>query len=133
MHSDHYIDTPKQRYISLTTYRRDGSEVSTPVWLVGLEGILYFGTDRTRGKFKRLRRDDRVLFAPCDSRGRKILGEWHEGKARLLEERELPLKEEVEQAFQKKYGWRYPLAMFVYRLLGLHDKRVLYEVKEIVD
>lgn len=133
MHSDHYFDSPKKRYVNLTTYRHDGSEVSNPVWIVGKDDRLFFGTDRDKGKYKRLRNGGRVLFAPCDFRGKKILGEWHEAKARRLNEDEIPLREEVEEAFLNKYGWRYRLMMFIYRWTGLHAKRELYELKELTD
>ena len=60
-----------QRYISLTTYRRDGSTASTPVWVVSDDGErLLVSTGENTWKVKRIRSDPRVLVAPSDYRGR---------------------------------------------------------------
>ncbi len=56
-------------YVSLTTYRQDGSAVATPVWLSSDGEQLFVWTEARSGKVKRLRNDPRVLLAPCDARG----------------------------------------------------------------
>ncbi len=66
------------RYIALTTYRRDGRPVTTPVWAGPLEGKLYIVTAKSTGKTRRVRATGRVRFAPCNANGRDILGEWQE-------------------------------------------------------
>ena len=53
----------------VTTFRRDGTPVATPVWAADREGRLYVRAERECGKVKRLRRDPRALVAPCSSRG----------------------------------------------------------------
>ncbi len=64
-------DVASEKYVSLTTFRTSGEEVSTPVWVVGLEdGRLGFWTAMGTGKTKRLRNDARVVLRPCDVRGR---------------------------------------------------------------
>lgn len=53
------------RFVSLTTFRRTGLAVSTPVW-VGRDGdALLVLTPRGSGKVKRLRNDPRVELRPC--------------------------------------------------------------------
>jgi uncharacterized protein len=53
------------RFVSLTTFRRSGERVSTPVW-VGRDGTaLVVLTPAGSGKVKRLRHDPRVELAPC--------------------------------------------------------------------
>lgn len=53
------------RFVSLTTFRRSGEPVSTPVW-VGRDGdALVVLTPAGSGKVTRLRRDPRVLVRPC--------------------------------------------------------------------
>jgi uncharacterized protein len=55
----------------LTTFRRDGTPISTPVWVVALDdGKVGFTTSSGSGKFKRLRHTERVTVQPCDVRGR---------------------------------------------------------------
>jgi PPOX class probable F420-dependent enzyme len=63
-------DLGAAKYLSLTTFRADGSRVATPVWLVRDGGRLRVITRSDSGKVKRLRRNDSVLVAPCDARGR---------------------------------------------------------------
>ena len=53
------------RFVSLTTFRRSGEPVSTPVW-VGRDGSsLVVLTPAGSGKVKRLRHDPRVEIRPC--------------------------------------------------------------------
>lgn len=90
----------REHYISLTTFRRDGTAVATPVWF-GVDGDhLLVWTDATSGKVKRVRATPRVTVAICDGRGR-VKGDEREGTARLL-----PAEAEarVEQLLSRKYG-----------------------------
>lgn len=75
----------RSRYVSLTTFRRDGTPVATPVWVARQGDELVVFTARSSGKVKRLRNDDRVLLAPCDMRGR-VTGDVVEGTARLQDD-----------------------------------------------
>lgn len=72
-------------YVSLTTFRRTGEPVATPVWASRDSDRLYVWTDAGSGKVTRLRRDRRVVLAPCDGRGR-LQGAAVDGTAVLLEE-----------------------------------------------
>jgi PPOX class probable F420-dependent enzyme len=64
-----------EKYISFTTFKRDGTAVGTAVWIVALDGGRYgFWTSSTTGKAKRLKNDPKVLMQPCDSRGRVMSG-----------------------------------------------------------
>jgi hypothetical protein len=67
----------------LITYRRDGTPVPTPVWAAPAGGLLYVRSERASGKIKRLRRDPRLLVAPCTARGRP-LGRPLEARGRVL-------------------------------------------------
>jgi len=60
----------RARYVSLTTYRKDGTPVATPVWHVVDNGLLYVWTESASWKVKRLRNDPRVKVVVCDVRGR---------------------------------------------------------------
>ena len=75
------------RYVSLTTYRKDGTPVATPVWQVSEGGDMYVVSDADAGKVKRIRRDGRVVVAVCDFRGRIAPGAPSaEATARLLDD-----------------------------------------------
>lgn len=63
-----------ERFVALTTYRRSGAAVTTPVWVARHDGALVVTTSPTAGKVKRLRHDPRVTLQPCDRRGRVTEG-----------------------------------------------------------
>ncbi|MFD3515020.1 PPOX class F420-dependent oxidoreductase [Streptomyces sp. NPDC058657] len=95
----------RTRYISLTTYRKDGTPVAVPVWVAGEDGVLYVWTNSGTGKVKRIRRDGRVTIAPCDIRGNIKPGiPSVEGKATLLDEDALG---KVRKLIARKYTWQY--------------------------
>ena len=102
-------DLAGSRYISLTTFRRDGTEASTPVWVVSDDGRrLLVWTGAGTWKLKRIRREPRVLVAPSDFRG-KELGPRIEGQARVLGDDAAPL---VARLLRRKYSWqRYALEL----------------------
>jgi uncharacterized protein len=114
------------RYIALTTYRRDGRPVTTPVWLVTLDGLIYVFTASGTGKARRVRATGRVRFAPCSMNGRRILGDWREGTGRVVDDE--ALRDRALAALQRKYGWQLSVAMLVYRLRGLYRDRVVLEL-----
>jgi uncharacterized protein len=84
----------------LVTYRGDGTPVATPVWAAEQAGRLYVRSERSSGKVKRLRRDTRLLVAPCTVRG-EPLGAPLEARARVLDPDEEPL---AERALATGYG-----------------------------
>lgn len=89
-----------QRYISLTTFRRDGSEASTPVWVVSDDGRrLLVWTGAKTWKVRRIRHDPRVLVAASSFRGRER-GPRLEGHARILG------GFDPKPLVRKKYGWQ---------------------------
>ncbi|MFJ8598732.1 PPOX class F420-dependent oxidoreductase [Streptomyces shenzhenensis] len=57
-------------YLLVTSYRRDGSPVGTPVWVVRDGDALGVWTVADSWKVKRIRRRADVLVGPCDVRGR---------------------------------------------------------------
>jgi uncharacterized protein len=95
-----FEELAQERYISLTTFRRDGTAVSTPVWVAGEEGTLLVWTAADSWKVKRIKRDGHVRVAPCNARG-KPRGEALDGMARIL-----PESSHVEDLEREKYGWR---------------------------
>lgn len=74
------------KYVSLTTFRRNGVAVVTPVGCVVENGVLYVLTPPETGKIKRIRANGRAAIAPCSMRGVVPAGaETVEGVARLLD------------------------------------------------
>jgi hypothetical protein len=59
-----------EKYVRFTTFRRDGTPVSSPVWLVPIDDNTFgFWTSSGSGKAKRLAHTDRVTLQPCNARG----------------------------------------------------------------
>ncbi|MEW2416071.1 PPOX class F420-dependent oxidoreductase [Streptomyces sp. NPDC046866] len=92
-------------YVSLTTFRKDGTPVATPVWAVVEGDELYVWTRSDAWKVKRIRNNGRVTLAACDVRGRVAEGAAVlEGQARLLDEDGL---KRVRRLLGRKYTWRF--------------------------
>jgi uncharacterized protein len=88
------------KYCLLTTFRKSGEAVPTPVWFGLADGKVYISTEAGVGKVKRIRREPRVHIAPCTFRGRP-LGPSTEGSARILAPDE---SEHAERALATRYG-----------------------------
>lgn len=67
----------------LTTFRRTGEPVATPVSIAVIGESAWFATAADSGKAKRLARNPDVLVAPCSVTG-KVLGESVPARARVL-------------------------------------------------
>ncbi len=93
-------DLGGQRYISITTYRRDGSPVATPVWVTASDGRLYVWTGAQTGKARRIRRNPAVTIAPCTARG-KPTGPAVSASAQVVALSDRP---EIWPLFLAKYG-----------------------------
>ena len=60
-----------EKYMLLTTFKRGGAPVPSPVWVVPLDGgTVGFYTSSGSGKAKRLAHTARVTVQPSDARGR---------------------------------------------------------------
>jgi PPOX class probable F420-dependent enzyme len=102
------IDTPerlaavaRERYVSITTFKRDGTPVSTPVWVVSdRPDRLLVATSPETWKVRRVKRDPHVRVAGCSARG-KVHGATIDGVARLVDEGPL-----VRRLQAEKYGWQ---------------------------
>lgn len=81
--SDGFSALQGQQFINLTTFRKNGLPVVTPVWFAEASDRLYVMTTDGSGKVKRLRNNGRVEVAPSNRRGTP-LGPAALGTARLL-------------------------------------------------
>jgi uncharacterized protein len=99
----------RERYVSITTFRRDGTAVSTPVWIAGEDGVLLVHSDADCWKVKRIRRDGHVRLAPCNARG-VVHGDAVDADATLDED-----TSEVSALLARKYG-------LMFRAVGLFTR-----------
>ncbi|GAA3924107.1 PPOX class F420-dependent oxidoreductase [Streptomyces gulbargensis] len=93
------------RYVSLTTFRKNGTGVATPVWYAVDGEELYAWTRTDSWKVKRLRNDPAVEVAVCDVRGNVSEGAARvRGTARLVTGEEL---RRVRRLLGRKYTWQF--------------------------
>ncbi len=123
---DTAAELDRHRYLSLATFRANGTPVATPIWFVALGGRLYVGTLADSGKVKRLRRSSRARIAVCDARGR-LRGEWRDVTARLVDDPDVI--DRAEAALRKKYGWQKAVLNLLARLRGRRHHRAHIELE----
>jgi PPOX class probable F420-dependent enzyme len=99
-HEHGFESLRSHKYCLLTTFRKSGEPIPTPVWFGLSDGRLYVRTEADVGKVKRIRANARVLVAPCSVRG-KPLGPPAEGRARVLAQSD---SEHAERAIAASYG-----------------------------
>jgi uncharacterized protein len=101
------------RYLSVTSFKRDGTGVATPVWFVSDGGQLFAFTDLHSAKVRRMRRNPCVLVASCRVDG-KLRGEQVPARVELLTgTAEL---ERVRKLLLARYTISYRVVTLVYRL-----------------
>lgn len=90
------------RYVSLTTFRRDGTPVATPVWQITHGDTMWVWTGATTGKARRLRGNPVLTLAPCTARG-QVTGDAVPARGQVV-----PVSDEPEMfaALRRKYGWQ---------------------------
>ncbi|MEO7071315.1 MAG: PPOX class F420-dependent oxidoreductase [Nostocoides sp.] len=62
------------KYVALTTWRRNGAAVTTPVWIARDGDELVVISEANVGKTKRLNRGGPVALQPCSMRGELMAG-----------------------------------------------------------
>ena len=100
-------DLDDAKYIAFVSHRRDGTPVSTAVWVVPFEDGYAFTTDADSWKVKRIQRDPNVTVQASNVRGRPRKGApLHHGMAQLVEPDRVAA---VRDAVRAKYRIMYRL------------------------
>ena len=113
------------RYVRLSTFRKSGAAVPTPVWFARVGENLYVVTGRDTGKAKRIRNNPDVTLAPSDFRGRPKGPELRAVAGLTDERRGGP----ADRALRGKYGWQYRVFELVEGLRGAADDLVYLELR----
>ena len=95
-----FADVSKAKYVSLTTFTKDGKPKPTPIWIAADGDRLLVNTEKDAWKVKRIRNTPRVTLAICDMRG-NVKSDAVEAVGRVLDESET---ESVYRAIGKTYG-----------------------------
>jgi hypothetical protein len=88
------------KYVLITSYRKNGTGVATPVWVVRDGPTLGVWTPADSWKVKRIRNRADVLVGPCDVRGRPT-GHQIPATAEILDGTETA---HYRQLLTRKYG-----------------------------
>ena len=133
----HYEDTSSdsvlaalgdEPFLSLTTFRKSGERVSTPMWVARDGDALIMFTPEASGKVKRLRNSPRVELRPCNRIGR--VKEGVEPVAAMAEV--LTDEDTLERAtgiIRRKYRLMYQVIMAIERLIKSGpEKRVILRI-----
>ena len=114
-----------RRYVRLSTFRKSGAAVPTPVWFARMGENLYVVTGHNTGKVKRIRNNPDVALAPSDFRGRPKGPDMRAVAGLTDEKRGGP----ADRALRDKFGWQYRVVELIEGLLGVVNERVYLELR----
>ena len=114
--------TNQEHYINLSTRKRDGTYVNTPVWFAQKEKTnnYFFYSFKNAGKVKRIKNFPDIKVATCTVSG-KLKGNWTEARAELIDR-----SEEIEFAYsilKTKYGIRFLIVDLASWIFGRYYRR----------
>jgi PPOX class probable F420-dependent enzyme len=122
------LTTPGKGHTTiLTSFRRNGIGVGTPVGTVASQGKLYFMTAADTWKVKRLASNPRVTVAPGTFKG-EVLGPAIEGTARRLTGSEFKRARDLLRVGVLGHFWG---LIFDLRYPG--DKTAIYEISLVAE
>ncbi|UMB68093.1 PPOX class F420-dependent oxidoreductase [Mycobacterium paraterrae] len=106
-----------EKFVSLTTFKKDGSAVATPMW-IGRDGDdLFFWTPVESWKAKRAKNNPRVVMVPCSRSGKVREGARPvEGVAELVTD--AATVQRLAGVIRHKYGFEFTIVTFIERLLA---------------
>jgi uncharacterized protein len=121
-----FIGISDEKYMLFTSFRRDGTPVATPVWVVPLgDREVGFWTSSQSGKAKRVRHTPGVTIQASDARGRVRHGSAPQAAtARIVTGEAF---EVIRSKVKAKYGFVTHLTKIAGTLIGvIKGKRVPY-------
>ncbi|MEY2849714.1 MAG: hypothetical protein RI885_2381 [Actinomycetota bacterium] len=101
-----------ERFVSLTTFRKTGVAVSTPVWIARDGDALIVTTPDDSGKVKRLRNDPRIELRPCSRMG-AVADDAPVATGTAEISGGADAESRLERIFKAKYRFEYSLIMFI--------------------
>lgn len=104
----------------LTTFRRNGQGVDTPVGITIIGENVYFTTPSDTGKVKRIANNPLVRLAPFTKMGMKVIGPTVEGRARRLSD------QEADELYRGRLSLWGRLWLLIYKLQK--KQKVYYEI-----
>jgi PPOX class probable F420-dependent enzyme len=117
-----------EKFVSLTTFKRDGNPVASPMWIVRDGPQLWLWTPATASKVKRVRRNPRVTLTPCGRTGKVRTGAAGvDATAEVLTD--VGEVARIESLLKRKYGVEFWVVVIVETIAARGRKpRVLIRV-----
>jgi uncharacterized protein len=111
-----------QKFVSLTTFKRNGVAVASPMWIVGEGKQLLVWTPADAWKVKRIRHDPRVTLTICGRTG-KVQDDQpvFDGTAEVITEPEEVAR--VESLVKHKYGLEFRVVTLIETIASRGRKR----------
>ncbi len=117
-----------QRYLSLSTRKKNGDWVETPIWFARLDGFWVAYTLRDSWKVKRLRNFPDSKVAACTMQGR-ITGPSIETSTRVVDDAEF--EKRAYRALLEKYGFQMRIANFLASFSRKPDRRAILRIDPV--
>ncbi len=118
-------------FVSLTTFRKNGERISSPVWIARDGDALIVLTPEESGKVKRLRNNRHVEIRPSSRTGKVADGsEPVPGIAEIVTD--APTAARLTRVIQKKYRFEYQVIMLIERIAARRQKpRVILRITSV--
>jgi len=118
-----FTELNRSRFVSLSTFRKTGVAVPTPVWVAKQGDDLLVTTPSGSGKLKRLRNNPAIEARSCSRMGKVVDNAPIVSGVATIE----PETPEIIALFKKKYGFEYPFVLRMERLFGKgpHDRLII--------
>lgn len=121
------LDLAGVPFVSLTTFRKTGVPVSTPVWIARDGDDLIVTTPAGAGKLKRLRNNPLVELRECGRMG-KVADDAPVVTASAAEEDET---ERIVDIFKRKYKLEYRIMLGIEKLVSKGNaRRVIIRISD---
>ena len=106
-----------EKFVSLTTFKRNGDGVAGPMWIGGDGEKLVIWTPADSWKVKRARRDPRVTLVPCSRSGKVDASATPvEGSAEVIDDPAVVAH--VQDVLKRKYGLMYRIVTLMERIVA---------------
>ena len=117
-----------ERFVSLTTFRKNGQGVPTQVWVVPDGDVLSVWTPADSFKVKRLRNDARVELVACNRRGTPRPGAIPVGGTAVVVD-DPAAADRVAGLLKGKYGFEFRVVTTIERIVARRQKpRVILRI-----
>ena len=118
----------KGKYLSLTTVKRDGTGVATPVWFVAEAGTILVVTGAESHKVRRIHHNPAVTVAECTASGR-LRSSPVPARAQILPRHQAP---RARQLMARKYRLDQIVILPVYRAVQTIRHRRRHHTESVV-